>query len=129
MSLPHRILNKRPALVLLFTLFSLIEAVWSWTNIIRGSRHHTDLITALFSLFLTFIAASIACRSSLGADRIIFGTIAVVGALISVRAAPLAPMSMLAVDVVKSSMWSFSALVSLIILVRGFGSDARGKPS
>ena len=128
MSLPHGILNRRPALVLV-TLFCLIEAAWSWTCVVRGCRHGPDLILALFSLVLTFIAVSIAYRSSFRADRIIFGTIAVVGALISVRAAPLTPTVMLAVDVAKSCMWSFSALVSLIILVRGFGNIGQGKAS
>jgi len=128
MNSPPGIVNRRPTLVLI-TIFCLIETVWTWTCIVRGCRHPVDLITALFSLFLSFVAVSFAYRSSFRTDRIIFGTFAVVGALISVRAAPLSSTAMIAVDVAKSCMWSFSALVSLIILVRGLGNVAQGKAS
>jgi len=111
------ILNRRRELVLV-TLSCVIFAVWSWANIIRGIRHRVDLITAFFSLTLGFIAFSIAFKSSFWADRIIIGTMAVVFALISVRAAPLSPTAMLAADVVKSSLWSFSALVGFAVLAR-----------
>jgi len=109
------ILSRRRELVLV-TLSCVILAVWSWANIIRGIRHRVDLITALFSLTLGFIAFSIASKSSFWADRIIIGTIAVVFALNSVRAAPLTPTAMLAADVIKSSLWSFSAIFGFAIL-------------
>lgn len=127
MNFSQGILNRRLALVLV-TLFCLIEAVWSWANIVRGFRHHTDLTTALFSMFLSLIAVSIAFRSSFRADRVIFGTFAVVGALIAASAAPLTPTAMLAVEVAKSGMWSFSTLVGLAILVAAAGLSRREKP-
>lgn len=110
------ILSRRRELMLV-TLSCVIFAIWSWANIIRGIPHRVDLITALFSLTLSFIAFSIAFKSSFWADRIIIVMIAIVFALNSVRAAPLTPTATLAADVIKSSLWSFSALFGFAILV------------
>jgi hypothetical protein len=103
--------------------------VWSWDLIARGVRHRVDLITALFSLFLIFIAVSIAYRSSFWADRVVFGALAGVGAMIAVRAVSLTPAAMLAVNVAKSSMWTIAALISLIVLVRSFETSRRKNSS
>jgi CHASE1-domain containing sensor protein len=127
MNFSQGILNGRLAFML-FTLFCLIEAVWSWSNIVKGFPHRTDLTTALFSLLLSFFAVSIAVRSPSRTHRFIFGTLAVVGALISASAAPLTPTAMLAVEVAKSGMWSFSALVGLAILVAASVISRREKP-
>jgi len=119
MTLTQGILNKRPALALV-TLFCLVEAIWSWTYIIKGVRHRPEIIVALFSAILVFILLSIAYRSSHFQDRIILGAIAAVGVVIAVRALPLPATAMLALDLAKSCLWSITALVSLVILVRGF---------
>lgn len=119
MSPPEGLLDKRRVLALV-TLFCLIETVWSWAEIARGSRHREDLITALFSLVLTFIAISIAYTSSFWADRVVFGALAGVGALIAVRAVSLPPTAMFALDVAYAFMWTIAGVVSLIVLARGF---------
>jgi hypothetical protein len=124
MSPPEGLLDKRRVLALV-TLFCLIETVWSWAEIARDSRHREDLITALFSLVLTFIAISIAYRSSFWADRVVFGALAGVGALIAVRAVSLPPTAMFAVDVAYAFMWTIAGVVSLIVLARGFRASRR----
>ena len=124
MSPAQALLNKRKTLVLV-TLFCLIEAVWSWALIARGVRYRVDPITALFSLFLIFIAVSIAYRSFFWADRAVFGLLAGVGVLIVARALPLSSPAMLALNVTKSSMWTIAGLVCLIALVLGFRASRR----
>lgn len=109
MSFRQGILSRRRESLLL-TLFCLVEAVWSWANVARGFRHRVDLTTALFSLILSFIFGSIAFKCSFRADRIMIGTISVVFAVASVRAAPLTPTAMLVADVAKSCLWSLSTL-------------------
>src|SRR4051794_9123142 len=107
MSFRQGILSRRWESVLL-TLFCLVQAVWSWTNIAPGVRIRVDLITALFSLILSFIFGWIAFKSSFRADRILIGIISVVFALAALRAAPLTPTAMLVAYVAKSCLWSFS---------------------
>jgi hypothetical protein len=63
MSFRQGIFSRRSESVLL-TLFCLVEAVWSWTNIALGVRHRVNLITALFSLILSFIFGWIASLPS-----------------------------------------------------------------
>lgn len=117
MRLREGLLSRKRELALA-TLTSAVFAVWSWANIIWGIRHRVDLAPAVFSLILGFIAISIALRSSFWADRMIIGAIALVFALVSVRAAPLPPTAMLVADAAKSSLWSFSALLGFAILAR-----------
>ena len=127
MSFRQGILSRRWESLLL-TLFCLVEAVWSWTNIALGVRHSVDRTTALFSLILSFIFGSIAFKSSFWADRILIGTISVVYALTSVRAAPLTPTAMLVAYVARSCLWSFGTFVGLAVLLQGFGGLAREIP-
>jgi hypothetical protein len=124
MSSPEGLLDKRRALAPV-TLFCLIVTVWSWALIARGARHHEDLITALFSLVLTFIAISIVYRSSFWADRVVFGAIAGAYALVAVRAASFPPTAMFALDVAHAFMWTIAGVVSLIVLARGFRASAQ----
>ena len=114
MKIPQGILTNRTVLGLV-TIFCFIEAVWSWTDLIRGVRHRPDLITALFSSFVILIAVSIAYRSSFWADRITFGIIACVGVVIVLRAAPWTSATYVALDVTKSCLWSGAALINLIV--------------
>ena len=122
MSPPQAVLNNRKACALV-SLFCLVESVWSWTSIARGIRHRADPMTALFYLFLIFIAVFIAYKSSFWADRVVFGALAGVGGLVVVRAAPLTPAAMFAVSVVHSFMWTIAWLVSLIVLARPGGPE------
>lgn len=107
------LLYNRKALVLV-TLFCLVETVWSWVSITKGARQHDNLIVAPFALCLTFIAASIAYRTSFWADRVIFGAIAGGFALIAARAASPTLAAMLVVDFAHALMWTSAAIVSLI---------------
>ena len=124
MSPPQALLNNRTACALV-SLFCLVESVWSWASIARGVRHRVDLMTALFSLFLIFIAVSIAYRSSFWADRVVFGAIAGAFALIAVRAASFPPTAMFALDVAHAFMWTIAGFVSLIVLARGFRASTQ----
>jgi len=128
MSQPQGLLNHRATLALV-SLFCLIESVWSWASITRGARHREDLINILFLVFVIFITGSIACRSSLWADRVVFGAIAGAFALIVVRAASLTPAAMFAVNVAHSFMWTIAGLVSLIVLARGFAASRSNSSS
>ncbi len=119
MSPPQALLNNRKACALV-SLFCLIVTGWSWASIARGARHREDLITALFSLFLIFIAFSIVYRSSFWADRVVLGAIAGGYALVAARAASFPPTAMFALDVADAFMWTIAAFVSLIVLARGF---------
>ena len=122
MSPPQALLNNRMACALV-SLFCLVESVWSWASIARGIRHRADPMTALFYIFLIFIAVSIAYKSSFWADRVLFCALAGVGALVVVRAASLTPAAMFAVNVAHSFMWTIAGLVSLIVLARGFAAS------
>lgn len=104
-------------------LFCLIESVWSWVDIVKGTPHHEDLIIVPFVLCLGFIAVSITFRSSFWADRMVFGPIAGAFGLIAARAAPLSPAAMLVIDTADALMWSAAVTVSLIILGRGAASS------
>jgi len=124
MSPPEGLLHKRKVLAPV-TLFCLIEAVWSWASIATGVRHRVDLMTALFSPFLIFIAVSIAYRSSFWADRVVFGALAGVSALIAVRAVSFPPTVMFALDVAQAFMWTIAAFISLIVLARSFRASTQ----
>jgi hypothetical protein len=84
-----------------------------------------DLLTALFSLFLIFIAVSIAYRSSFWADRVVFGAIAGTFALMAVRAASFPPAAMFALNAACTFMRTIAGVVSLIALARGFSASRR----
>lgn len=126
MSLPQGLLNNR-AICALVSLLCLISSVRSWTSIARGVRHRENLfnIDTLFFAFAIFIAVSIAYRSSFWADRVVFGALASVGALVVVRHVSLTPAAMFAVDVASAFMWTIAGFVSLIVLARGFRTSTQ----
>ena len=124
MSLPQGLLNNRTACALV-SLFCLVGSVRRWVSIARGVGHPVHLLTALFSLFLIFIAVSIAYRSSFWADRVVFGAIAGAFALIALRAASFPPTAMFVLDAACTFMWTIAGVVSLIVLARGFSASRR----
>jgi hypothetical protein len=118
------LLHNRKALVLV-TFFCLIETAWSWVSISKGTRQHDSLVVAPFALCLAVIAASIAYKNSLWADRVILGAIAGAFALITARAASSTLAAMLAVDVAHALMWTIAACVSLMVLALRFSASRR----
>jgi hypothetical protein len=126
MSLPPGLLNNRVVCALV-SLLCLISSVRSWTSIARGVPHR-EYVFSINTLFLAlplFIVVSIAYRSSFWADRIVFGALAVVGALVVARALHLTPAAMSAVDVTSAFMWTIAGVVSLIVLARSFSTSHR----
>jgi hypothetical protein len=124
MSIPRGILKNRTFLIST-VLFCAVESVWSWLSIRRVQLPENPasifgLVNIVFHTLLIFGIASIAYRSPFWGDRVVFGIVAGVTALIAVKATvPLTRPSMLAVNVAKSSMLTIAALVSLSVLVRG----------
>ena len=124
MSMPRRGLENRTFLILA-VLFCAVESVWSWLSIRRVQLRENPasifgLVNIVFYVLLIFAIVSVAYRSRFWGDRVVFGIVAGVIVLISIKATvPLTRPSMLAVNVAKSSMWTIAALVSLNILVRG----------
>ena len=114
MKIPQGILTNRTA-VGLVTIFCFIEAVWSWSDLIRGVRHRPDLITTLFSCVVILVAVSIAYGSPFWADRLTFGIIACVGVVIVLRATPWTSATIVALDVTKSCLWSGAVLINLVV--------------
>jgi hypothetical protein len=132
MTSPRGLLENRTALSVA-VLFCLVECVWSWLLITRHVRLPQNpvnvfgLVHIFVFVFLIFVTVSIAYRSSFWGDRLVFGAVADVSVLIAIKATvPLTRLAMLAVNVAKSSMWTIAALVSLIVLVRSFGTSAGG---
>jgi hypothetical protein len=70
--------------------------------------------------FSVFITASIAYRSTFTGDRVVFGVATAAFALAALTAAfSLAPSVMLIVAAAKALLWTFAAVASAIVLVRG----------
>jgi hypothetical protein len=93
--------------------------VWSWASITECVRHREYPINIFFFAFVIFIAISIAYRSSFWADRVVFTAVAGVFALIAIKAIVfLTPLTILSVNITKSTMWTIAALFSLIALMR-----------
>lgn len=126
MSRPEGLLNNRGACALV-SLLSLISSVRSWDSIARGIPHKEDLfsINTLLLAIPLFIAVSIAYRSSFWADRVVFGALAGVGALVVVRAMSLTSAAMFALDVADAFMWTVAAIISLIVLARGLRASTQ----
>jgi hypothetical protein len=124
MSLPQGLLNNR-AICALVSLLCLISSVRSWVSMTGRIQHRGDLfnINTLFLALPILIVVSIAYKSSFWADRVVFGALAGVGALIVVRRVSLAPPVMFAADVASALMWTIAGLVSLTVLVLGFRSS------
>jgi len=110
-----------------------LKSVWSWLSIRRVQLPENPasifgLVNIFFYVLLIFAIVSIAYRSGFWGDRVLFGIVAGVTALIAIKATvPLTRPSMLAVNVAKSSMLTIAALVSLGVL-RGSNTPLRNKP-
>jgi hypothetical protein len=132
--MPRGQLENRTFLILA-VLFCAVESVWSWLSIVRVQLPENPasifgLINIFFYTLLIFAIVSIAYRSRFWGDRVVFGIFAGVAVLIAIKATvPLTRSSILTVNVVKSSMWTIAALVSLSVLVRGSDTSLRNKPS
>jgi hypothetical protein len=100
-------------------LFCLIEAVWSWVSVTKGTRQQVNVIVVPFAVCLAFIAASIVYRTSFWEDRLIFGAIAGAFALIAVRTSSSALGAMVVFGVAHAFMWTIAAVVGLIVLALG----------
>lgn len=118
MTPPPGLLKNRPVLIGIL-LFCGFESVTSWLNITRYLRFPHDPVHIFGLAFVTFATASIAYRSPLFADRVVFGAATAVFALMAVRMAPLASLSMLAVETAEALAWTVAATTSLTVLLRG----------
>ena len=122
MSMPRGLLENRTFLILA-VLFFTAESVWSWLSIRRGQLPENPasiigLVSIFFYALFILAIASVAYRSPFWGDRAVFGIFAGVTVLIAIKATlPLNPETILVVNVVKSSMVTMAALVSLSVLV------------
>jgi hypothetical protein len=112
-------------------LVSISLSVWSWLSIAKHAQREPlnifGVANVVCYVFLLFGAASVAFRAPFWADRVVFGVIAAVALLIAIKAmVPLTFVEMLAVNVAKSIMWTIAAIVSLVVLVRGFRTSLSG---
>ena len=117
MTPPQGLLKDR-AIVIGMLLFCGFESVTSWLNLTRYLRFPHDPVHVFGLAFATFITASIAYRSPLLADRVLFGAATAAFVLMAVRIAPLASPSMLTVETAEALMWTVAATVSVAVLVR-----------
>jgi len=124
MSHPLGLLYNRKMLAAV-ALFCLIEAVWSWVSVTKGTRQQENVTVVPFALCLAFIAALIVYRTSFWADRLIFGAIAGAFALIAVRTSSSALAAMVVLGVAHAFMWTIAGFVSLIVLARGFRTSTQ----
>ena len=127
----HRGLLDNYSALIGATLFLLSLSVWSWFSIAkhapRGTINGFGLANIFCYLALSFIMASVAYRSPIWPDRIVFGLVAGSGLLITIKAIiPLTQLGMLTVNIAKSSMWTIAASVCLILVVRSHPAE-RGK--
>ena len=131
--MPRGLLENRTFLILSM-LFCAAESARSWLSIrgVATSENPTSifgLINIVFYTLLILAIVSIAYRSRFWGDLVVFGIAAGVTALIAIKATvPLTRASMLAMNVVKSSMLTIAVVVSLSILVRGPNSPLRDEP-
>ena len=102
------------------------KAALSWLKITPPPPSPYARILIIGPLFCIFISASITCRSPFVGDRIVFGAITA-SLLLGVVTAflPPAPLTLQAIAVAKSLLWTVSAVVCGIILVRSFTPSAR----
>ena len=131
--MPRRGILENRTFLILTVLFCAVESVWSWLSIRRVQLPENPasifgLVNIVFYALLIFGIVSIAYRSRFWGDRVVFGIVAGVMVLISIKATvPLARPLMLAVNVAKSSMWTIAALVSLNVLVGGSNIPLRNR--
>lgn len=113
------LLENRTAQVLVLALCS-IESVWSWASISRGAQHKESITYVFLYALVTFVAVSIAHRSSSLADRIVFGAIGGAFALLVIRNIPLTSNALLAINTAYAVMWTIAAVVTAVVLARSF---------
>jgi hypothetical protein len=101
------------------SVFCILESIWSWTSIARGTHYGENVSALPFFVFLLFVAVSIARRSSFWADRVVFWTIAGICVLASVRTFALTPESRFIINTLHALMWTTAGFVSLMVLIRG----------
>jgi hypothetical protein len=124
----HRGLLENRTFLILAVLFCAFESVWSWLSISRVQLSENPasifgLVNIFFYTFLILAMVSATCRSRFWGDRVVFGILAGVMALIALKATiPLTRTSMLDVNVAKSSLLTIATMVSLSVLVRGSNS-------
>lgn len=112
------VLEGRTPAVAVFILFSCLSA-WSWASMSKSHLAHDPVYIAGL-LFALFIMVSVAYRSPLLEDRIAFNAAAIAFLCAAVLAiAPLGPAAMLVVMAAKSMMWTVTAAVGFVVLVRG----------
>jgi hypothetical protein len=115
-------------------LFLAVLSVWSWLSIRHVQLPENPasifgIVSIFFYALFIFATATVLYRSRFWGDRAVFGIVAGVAVLIAIKTTvPLAPSSMLVVNVAKSSMLTIAALVSLSILARGSSTPFRNKP-
>ena len=129
----RELLENRTSLILTVLLCTVLS-LWSWLSIRRVQLPENPasifgLVSIFFYALLIFGIASVAYRSRFWGDRVVFGLVAGLIALISIKdIVPLTPQAMLVVNLAKSSMLTSAALVSLSVLVGGSGTPL-GKKS
>lgn len=119
MTPPPGLLKNRPILFVAL-LFCGIESVTSWLNITRYLRFPHDPVHILGLAFVTFATASITYRSTLFAERVVFGAATAAFLLMAVRIAPLASLSMRDVEVTEALAWTVAAILCVAVLLRGW---------
>lgn len=124
-SVSRGVLQGRGSGVVVFILFSWLGA-WSWASVTSSHHLEHDPVYVGGLLFAIFITVSIAYRSPLQADRTAFGATAVAFLLATVAmTAPLDPPAMVLVRGAKSLMWTVTAVVGLVVSLRG-SKNAQG---
>jgi hypothetical protein len=117
----HQGLLQNRALLIVVLLTCLYASGVSWLSTTKRVVP-TERPVPLFIFCLAgviFITASIAYRSKLREDKIVFGAYGGALALAMVKAiVPLGLRAILALNAAKSFLWTIAALVSLIFLVR-----------
>lgn len=94
-------------------------AAGSWLSFSRHSMLHRSEISSITLLVSVFIAASLALRATLTTDRMIFGGISAAFALALLSGFINSPEMIFAIVAVKSALWTLSAVLCAIVLVRG----------
>jgi len=99
-----------------------VAAVWAWVHIntatqqpldATATQQSTNAVEVSFFVLVGFIGASIAYRSRLWTDRVVFGAIAAgLGLAILRRVSP--PSIIVILAIAKAAMWSIAACASLV---------------
>jgi hypothetical protein len=112
------ILQVPPVLVVVLAVSSY-ESIALWTTITIYARHPYNLLGIFGLAFAAFITGSIAYRSAVLSDRLVFGAMTFVSVLMAVRMAHLTYAAMIAVRAMEAAMWTIALLVTLAVLLLG----------